>query len=248
MAGGKIASVEKTLEILNLLAFEDITHAGMRLSEMAERLGQKPGTLHGILKTMVECGYVERGEHARYRTGKRCDQIGVVNRFRMHPQTAQALNDRLRELCDQSGESVSFYVLSGGARINYANYQTRDIVKVEYTMLEKNNLYEYPSGRILVAYCAPWELEQVLGRNGYPKNAWGGIVNRSQLDAEIARVRGQGLLIRHTQTVASYAVPVFGADGTLLGSAGIYLPELRSTAESEARFCALLRAFSGEPF
>ena len=38
MAGKPIASVQKALEVLNVLAFEDLNHKGMRLAELAERL------------------------------------------------------------------------------------------------------------------------------------------------------------------------------------------------------------------
>lgn len=247
MAGKPIASVQKALEVLNVLAFEDLNHKGMRLAELAERLEQKPNTLHGILKTMIACGYVEQDAHARYRTGKRCDQIGIINRFRMRPETTHRLNERLRALCDETGESVSFYVLNSGERINYTNYQTRDIIKVDNSMLEENNLYEYPSGRVLVAYCSERELEQVLRRHGFPKSHWSGIVNRAQLDEEIARVRRAGILDRHTDSVASYAAAVTAADGRLIGSVGVYMPEFRLTAEKEALIREKLRRFVEEP-
>lgn len=241
-----IAAVQKALDVLDVLVFEDPGRAGLRLSELAERLNQKPTTLRGILKTMIDCGYVEQDAHARYRTGKRCEQIGALNRIRMRPAFDRQVSDRLRALCDSLGESVSFYVLSGGERICYLNYKTRDLIQVDYSMLEAHNLYAYPSGRILVAYCSESERAQVLRHHGYPKSHWNGIVNRAQLEAEIARVRAAGVLERHRSGVASYAAAALFFDGTLAGSVGVYLPEFRLTAEKEAQIYNELRRFAVE--
>ncbi len=236
-----IAAVQKALDVLDVLVFEDPNRCGLRLAELAARLNQKPATLRGILKTMIACGYVEQDAHARYRTGKRCEQIGALNRLR--PNLGRNLNARLQALCDETGESVSFYVLSGGERICFLNLQTRDIIKVDYSMLEAHNLYAYPSGRILVAYCSEAERTQVLRRHGFPKSYWGGIVNRAQLDGEIARVRSAGVLERYHGGVASFAAAACYADGSLAGSVGVYLPEFRLTAEKKALICEKLRTF-----
>ena len=80
-----IAAVQKALDVLDVLVFEDPNRCGLRLAELAARLNQKPATLRGILKTMIACGYVEQDAHARYRTGKRCEQIGALNRLRLRP-------------------------------------------------------------------------------------------------------------------------------------------------------------------
>ena len=112
-----IAAVQKALDVLDVLVFEDPNRCGLRLAELAARLNQKPATLRGILKTMIACGYVEQDAHARYRTGKRCEQIGALNRLRLRPNLGRNLNARLQALCDETGESVSFYVLSGGERM-----------------------------------------------------------------------------------------------------------------------------------
>ena len=238
-----IAAVQKALDVLDVLVFEDPNRCGLRPAELAARLNQKPATLRGILKTMIACGYVEQDAHARYRTGKRCEQIGALNRLRLRPNLGRNLNARLQALCDETGESVSFYVLSGGERICFLNLQTRDIIKVDYSMLEAHNLYAYPSGRILVAYCSEAERTQVLRRHGFPKSYWGGIVNRAQFDGEIARVRSAGVLERYHGGVASFAAAACYADGSLAGSVGVYLPEFRLTAEKKALICEKLRTF-----
>lgn len=243
-----IVSVKKAYDLLDVLAFEDLSHNGLRLSQLAERLQQKPNTLRGILKTMIVCGYVEQNAHGRYRVGRRCEQIGIINQFHMLPHTAKRLNDRLKQLCDETGESVSFYVLRDGERINYTNYQTRDIIKVDYSMLEKNNLYEYPSGRVLVAHCSEEELSVILQKHGYPKKSWNNIVNRAQLDETICAARQEVILSRHSNdNVSSFAAPVSEQSGRLLGTVGVYMPSFRLTREKEEVIREKLLRFAKVP-
>lgn len=241
-----IASVKKAFDVLDVLIFEDAQGRGMRLNALSERVGIKPNTLHGILQTIVACGYAEQDSRARYHMGKRCRQIGIVNRFRITPETAGKLNHALGRLCDETGESVSFYVLDGGDRIVYANFSSKDIIKVDYTMLEENSMYGYPSGRILVAHATESELDEILQKHGFPGDRWNGICTRSALDAELKQTRDTGLLSRRSADgVASFAVPVFW-EGKLLGSVGVYLPSYRCTEEKERLIRERLLRFSDE--
>jgi len=240
----RIASVKKALDILDVLIFEDAQGKGIRLGTLAERTGILPNTLHGILQTMVTCGYAEQDSKARYHMGKRCRQIGVVNRFRMTPDVSERLEAALDRLCAETGESVSFYVLDGGERIIYANYESRSVIKVDYSMLEENSMYDYPTGRILTAFATPQELEKILQQHGLPGERWGHLDTKEQLSEELARVRQKKLLTRYSADgVASYAVPVFW-EGALLGTVGVYMPLYRKSDEKEALIREKLQAFS----
>jgi DNA-binding IclR family transcriptional regulator len=238
-----ILSIKKALDILDILAFQDMDGQGMSLSFLSQEVRIKPNTLHGILKTLVFCGYVEQDEHAVYHIGNRLRQIGIINRFRMMPMTSRKLDDALKQLSTTVGESVSFYVLEEGERINYTNIQSQNIIKVDYTMLEKNSIYDYPSGKILVAYAEEEQLQQILKKHGYPGSHWDGIRTREQLNSAIAEVRQKGYLER-IKDVASFAGPVFSPDGSLLGTVGVYLPAYRLTDEKRDLILEQLRIFS----
>jgi len=237
-----IASIKKALDVLDILIFEDAQGRGLRLHELSERLDIKPNTLHGILQTIVACGYAEQDAQTRYHIGKRCRQIGVINRFRIRPETAERLNAAMGKLCDDTGESVSFYVLDDGDRIIYANFSSKDIIKVDYTMLEENSIYGYPSGQILMAHADEQELEAILSKHGLPP----GIQDRKELDQERKRIREEFLLVKNSKDgVASYAVPVY-LEEQLLGVVGVYLPSYRCTEEKEAIIKERLYHFAEE--
>lgn len=238
-----ILSVKKALDVLDILAFEDLHHKGVSLTYLSRQTGIKPNTLHTILKTMAACGYVEQNAASRYLIGKRCRQIGILNQFHLTPAIGRRLEAGAQRLSQKTGESVSFYVLENGDRINYINVQSNDIIKVDYTMLEQNSIYEYPSGKILVAYCSPEEREKILQKHGYPKEAWEGISTGQELDRAIEAIRKDGYSKQVTERgqVASYAGPVFDQEGNLLGSIGVYLPSFRRTDQKEALMIQKIR-------
>ncbi len=225
-----VNSIKKAFDILDILIFEDIHNQGISLTKLSERTQIKTNTLHNILKTMIHCGYVEQNHNSHYMAGKRCKQIGIINRFQITPELSEVLHSALYGLNTKTNEAVAFYVLVNGERINYINMESRDIIKVDYTMLEENSIYEYISGRILVAFCDEAELEKIVEKHGYPRQFWNHISNLEELKSEIAEIRKKGYLksMSPDKKIANYAMPAFTKDGKLLGSIGVYLPAFRN--------------------
>ncbi|MBE7042293.1 MAG: hypothetical protein E7399_02230 [Ruminococcaceae bacterium] len=122
-----------------------------------------------------------------------------------------------------------------GDRINYANLQSNQVIKIDHSMLVQNSIYEYPSGQILVAYCSEQEREIILKRNGYPNEHWSNISSEAELMKSIEQIRAKQYASKLTEggEVAAYASPVFDEENRLLGSIGVYLPSFRLTPEKE---------------
>ncbi len=213
-----VNSIKKAFDILDILAFGDMEKNGMSLTKLSEKTGIKPSTLHNILRTMKECGYVEQNKKSLYTAGKRCSQIAVVNHFCSVQSIFLFINCEMRALAERTDSLVSFYVLHNGSRINYACFQNNNNLKVDYTMLEKNNIYEYPSGKILVAYCSEQEREKIIAKNGYPD----GINTRREFMEYVKDIKSKKVLSKKNENgmTTSYATAVFDK-GKLLGSLGI---------------------------
>ncbi|WP_216364465.1 helix-turn-helix domain-containing protein [Moorella sp. E308F] len=71
---GQIRSVAKALKILDLLA---TTYKEMSLAEIAQKIDLSKSTLHGLLSTMGDFGYIEQSAFGgRYRLRVRLFEIG----------------------------------------------------------------------------------------------------------------------------------------------------------------------------
>lgn len=217
-----VNSVKKALDILDILIFEDIDRRGISLKELSERSGIRPNTLHNILKTMKQCGYVEQNKKLQYLSGKRCTQLAVMSNLYMTQELYKAINEQMKILAEKTGVGASFYVLHNGERINYANVLSDKNIKIDYSMLKKNNIYDYPSGKILLAYCSENERERIIAKNGYPED----ITTRRELNGFIREIKEKKYLsdITENDTVISFACAVFHGK-EFLGSLGVYAPK-----------------------
>src|SRR5690554_4561120 len=77
-----VRSVQKALEILDMLIFEDPACDGVSLSEIARRMAMPANSAHNLLKSMVVCNYVNQNERGHYIAGTMVEQIGSLNRLR----------------------------------------------------------------------------------------------------------------------------------------------------------------------
>ena len=128
------------------------------------------------------------------------DRIGIINRFQFEPKVANTLSGAAMRLRKATGEGVSFYVLDNGERINY---QSSELIKVDYTMLQENSIYDYPSGKILAAFCSDEERMQILSRHGYPQEHWNGASNA----AEFSEEHHKGTIVFIGSNTAYRAIP-----------------------------------------
>ena len=120
MAEVPVKSVNKALDLLSILIFDDPGLKGVKLTDLAQRLKLPANTTHNLLKTMMVCGYVcqkEVGSSGALLTQAhgprhRCDW---AKRYNLHPDEGPALigNNTRAEIPD--GE-ISIEQLSEGCK------------------------------------------------------------------------------------------------------------------------------------
>ena len=104
---GTIRSVEKVIDILELLARES---RGLALGDLARRLDLNASTVHHLLATLKGRGLVTQDERTKmYRIGHRL--VGMVNRFLSGTDLYPAGISPVEELRDLSGETSYLTVI-----------------------------------------------------------------------------------------------------------------------------------------
>src|SRR5690606_34705465 len=107
---GHIRSVAKALMILNLFAQHQ---REMSLGEIAEELQMAKSTLHGLLATLRDFGYLEQSsENGKYRLGMQLFALGniVANSWDVKKVAAPFI----QSLVDELGETVHLVVFDEG--------------------------------------------------------------------------------------------------------------------------------------
>ena len=218
-----VRSLARGLDIL-----EAVSRApeGLRLSDLAGRMGMKAPTAHGLVKTLVAKGYLVRSEPGpKYALGPALGQVAEGLR-----------NSRLRREAEQTVRSL-FDALQS-ATITFSEPVAGDVAVRLRMSPERPGVMEEPSNRTLspytsasalvyMAYCTEDERQAVLRRypfEEYGAHAWG---VKERLDAWLSAVRAKGCSGRRPFSrgdVVAVAAPVFGAGRDIVATLGASAP------------------------
>jgi IclR family acetate operon transcriptional repressor len=223
-----VKSVEKALDLLEFLALEPAGRKGATLTELAGRLGAPPNTTHALVRTLVSCGFAGQAEDGRYEPGRKCLDIGRLNRLEQAP-AHELILEGLHRLAAELEENCMFTTLSAGERLVLARADADRVIKVDQATAGRDKeIFELVTGRVLVSFASPEEREAVIERHGWPGSRWEGIRSRAALAKACSRIRNEGHLLEATKDrLVAIACPVLSGSGACLGAIGSYAPAFR---------------------
>lgn len=219
-----IQVINRALNILEVLAQEPNREFG--LSEITQAVNLNPGTCANILKTLVMRNYVEQsGAKRGYRLGPMSYQLACDDALFQHKLTQAACGviDRLRDCIN---ETVILSIIRDKKRVLL--YEATGTQEVQVRTTYESSVYRATTGRLILAYYTPQELDMFLGEVGLPTaEEWPEVKTKSQLIEMLAEIRLQGMAFSHNKNhVIGFATPVFRY-GKVIASLGVYLPDIR---------------------
>jgi DNA-binding IclR family transcriptional regulator len=218
-----IQVINRAVDMIDILASAPDQTPG--LGELAAKLGLNNGTCANILKTLVACGCVDQPERKKgYRLGPKIFQWagGAVYREELVAPARHVMAD----LRDSTNENVILATLYNGKRIIIWEEFSSNELQVKRNHVKP--IYESATGRLMIAFADKAELGKLVELIGIPsESVWKEAATAKTLDAELAKIREQGIDVQVTDThIIGLAVPV-NRDGKVIASLGMYLPESR---------------------
>jgi IclR family KDG regulon transcriptional repressor len=144
-----LSSVLKTLALLDVVAGFDTPQ---KLSAIAQRAKMSPATAHQKLLTLVNAGWLERGEDNGYRLSMHANRIGT------RALEQASLGDRvlpfLERLTNKADQSSSLAVFEGLRASVIQRVESSSLVRAQLYIGVTLNLAESASGRILTAFAS----------------------------------------------------------------------------------------------
>ncbi|MEV4734852.1 IclR family transcriptional regulator [Saccharopolyspora sp. NPDC049426] len=221
--GGGVQSVERTFELLELMA-----DAGgeVALSDLAERSGLPLPTIHRIIRTLVNSGYARQQPSRRYALGPRLIRFGET--------ASRALGSWARpylaELTEVTGESANMAVLDGAQIVYVAQVPSPHSMRMFTEVGRRVDAHATAVGKAVMATMPSDEVTQLLSRTAMHPQTERTITDVEAMHEELGRIRKQGYAIDDGEQevgVRCYAVAVPGAPA----GAGISIsgPEGRMT-------------------
>lgn len=223
--------------VLDLLERVVVAEQPLGLMELAAATGLDKTTASRMLRFLVGRELVVRDPATqRYRVGPAFVMLSAAALGRSDIRIAA--EPYLVALRDAAGETVGLHFRAGLDRVCIYGVESAQDVRTAITSGERRPLYAGASGKAMLAFLPPEELEAALQA---AEKAGG---DRTRLMAEIAAIRdavGVYALSDRIAGLSAVSVPLFGAGG-VAGSLTISGPAQRWTMERMRGFLPELRS------
>jgi IclR family acetate operon transcriptional repressor len=237
---GGVQSVERALTLLEALA-----DAGgeLSLTEIAAASGLPLPTIHRLVRTLVDRGYVAQMPSRRYSLGPRLINLGD----RASGLIADWARPRLLDLVEALGETANLCMLDGDKVTYVAVVQSPHPMRMFNEVGNRVPLHSTGVGKVLLAQLNDRDLGLLVRRIGLPALTPASITDADVFLTEVraAGERGYALDDEETQVgVRCVAVPLLGAPGAFALS--VSGPTVRMSSDLVQRAVPLLQSAASD--
>jgi len=223
-----IRAVDRALDVLLCIAG---LRGGLGVTEIAEKLGLYKSTVHRLLGTLEQKGFVRQDEATgKYHLGVRI--LELASGYLEDSDLTSAAYHEMRRLRDEIGETVSLYIRDGTERVRVQKVESLQAVRRVVQIGQRAPLYLGASGKVLLAHCEGRTRAKVLEvlPSGF---------DRSRLDEQLDVVAGAGYAVSIEERepgTAAVAAPVIDRSGAVVGALCISGPASRFDSETIERY------------
>ncbi|GGK34983.1 IclR family transcriptional regulator [Salinarimonas ramus] len=203
---------------LTLLDCFDETSESLTLAELARRSGLYKSTILRLATSLERFGHLVRGSDGRFRLGPALWRLGSL--YRRAFDLAETIRPELKVLVDETGETASFYVREGDARVCLYRRNSPKAMRHHLSEGARLSLEGGASAKVLLAFGDdPADHDAGVRASGHA-------ISLGARDPEIAAI----------------AVPVFGPGRRLRGALAVSGPLSRFDEALRTRALAALEA------
>lgn len=195
--------------------------------ELARELGMNPTTIHRLVSTLQNAGYLEQNStNQRYVLGPRVMRLAEVY---AHQNPLPALARRVFETFAHRFE-YNFYLGTLSTRyemVYLAVLDGRGPIKIAVEPGGTIKLHSTALGKVLLAFQGDDYVLELLGRGPLKAYTPRTITDPQELWSQIHQIRERGYALNdgeHYDEVAAVAVPLYGRDGSVQMSVSLAYP------------------------
>jgi IclR family acetate operon transcriptional repressor len=175
---GSVQSIGRAFALLELMADAGGTLA---LSQLASQSGLPLPTIHRLLRTLVELGYVRQESSRQYVLGPRLIRLGDTS----SKMLSVWARPHLARLVDELGESANLAMLDGDEIVYVAQAQSRHSMRMFTEVGRRVEPHCTAVGKAIMAHMPAAEVREILKRSGMPRHTDTTITDPDQFAAQL---------------------------------------------------------------
>lgn len=220
-----VKSVLKALDILEVLDKK----REMGISEISEILQWDKSTVHRLISTLKQKGYVvQNPSNQKYSNSFKLFEMGnnVVERLGLRRQ-AQPFLEKLAVLTQ---ETVNLAIMDGNHIIYIDKIESQATIKVDLNIGKKLPIYCTGLGKAMLAYKSKEEVKTLLGKEAFVKYTKNTIEDLQGLFQQLEQIRKQGYCIdeeEYVEGLQCVAAPVKDYSGSVIAAISVAIPKYR---------------------
>ena len=220
-----VKSVQKAFLII-----EELDSAGeLSLGELSERLVMDKATIHRLLQTIKDSGYVNQNkENRKYSNSFKFLEIG--NRVLEKTSTKSIARPFIEKLAYQTKETINLGVLVGTSIIYIDKIESLSTIKVGLNIGTGVPVYCSGMGKALMAFMPKENLNHLLDNITYIKHTKNTIVEQSMIMKALDRIKKEGYSIddeEYVDGLICFGAPIFSFNGRPIAAISIACPKYR---------------------
>jgi DNA-binding IclR family transcriptional regulator len=200
--------------LLDLLAREK---QEMPLTEIAKSVGWPKSTVHGLIVTLRDFGYVDQSPSSGcYKLGVRLFELGslVARSWDIRALALPAMQSLNRRL----GEMIQLAKEEDGQVLYLEKLDSIHMMRIVSEIGARLPMHCTGLGKVLLAYKKPAEVKWILAKHGMPRMTDRTITDRGALEREFMKIRRQGYGEDDREIMESLrcvAAPIYDKDGNV---------------------------------
>ncbi|KZD10996.1 IclR family transcriptional regulator [Oceanibaculum pacificum] len=215
---------------LSLLVEIADSDGGASLSELAHRAGLPPSTAHRLLKSLEQQGFVQHDlQRASWHVGVQAFTVG--NAFLRNRDVVEIARPHMRQLMEESGESVNLGILEGAELVYLAQVECREVMRVLARPGGRAPLHCSGMGKALLAAAPDGQANKLLAPT-MPRFTDKTISTLAAMLRELAAIRQRGYSIDDEEYAAGLrcvAATVHDEHGEPIAAISLSGPTARMT-------------------
>ncbi|MGC8658139.1 MAG: IclR family transcriptional regulator [Desulfomonilaceae bacterium] len=229
-SGSRIQSVARALAILDVLAE---ARTELALHEIADRMGLAKSTVHGLISTLKDFGYIEQCSFTlKYKLGLRLFEVGSIVALGWDVRTVAA--PYIQKLLEEMRETVHLVILDRYEVLYIDKRETSESLRIASQVGMRLPAHCTGVGKTIMAFLDRKELQEIVAKKGLPRFTRNTITDPFALEDELHKVREQGYAIDNQEIMDSLkcvAAPIRNQSGKVISAISISGPISRMQGE-----------------